>query len=97
LSTPRGMKVRHLQGSVLAPPLYSLYINDTPQTLGSHLTLFADGTFLYATDSKEPSTRLTATERWNIKINEAKTQVICLSHRLKAAEVILTLDGIFRS
>jgi hypothetical protein len=32
------------QGSVLAPTLYSLYFNDTPQTPGVHLALFADAT-----------------------------------------------------
>jgi hypothetical protein len=30
------------RGSVLFPTLYRLYINDTPQTLGVYLALFAD-------------------------------------------------------
>jgi hypothetical protein len=30
-----------------------LYINDTPQTVGVNLALFADGTCLYATELKE--------------------------------------------
>jgi hypothetical protein len=41
------------QGSVLSPTLYNLYINDTPQTSGVNLALFADDTCLYATDRKE--------------------------------------------
>jgi hypothetical protein len=41
------------QGSLLSPILYNLYINDTPQTPGVNLSLFADNTCLYATDRKE--------------------------------------------
>jgi hypothetical protein len=41
------------QGSVLSPTLYNLYINDTPQTPGVNLALFADDTCLYATGRKE--------------------------------------------
>jgi hypothetical protein len=41
------------QGSVLAPVLYSLYINDAPAAPGIHLALFADDTFVYATEKNE--------------------------------------------
>jgi hypothetical protein len=41
------------QGSVLSPTPYNFYINDTPQTTGVNLSLFADDTCLYATDRKE--------------------------------------------
>jgi hypothetical protein len=41
------------QGSVLSPMLYSLFINDTPQTSGVYLGLFADDTCIYATDRNE--------------------------------------------
>jgi hypothetical protein len=50
VSMPRYMQAGVLQGSVLSPILYNLYINDTPQTPGVNLTLFADDTCLYATD-----------------------------------------------
>jgi hypothetical protein len=33
--------------------LYNLYINDTPQTIGVNLALFADDSCLYATERKE--------------------------------------------
>jgi hypothetical protein len=46
------------QGSILSPTLYNLYINDTPQAIGIHLTLFADDTCLYGTDRKEGMRRL---------------------------------------
>jgi hypothetical protein len=53
MSTPRCMQAGVPQGSVLSPTLYNLYINDTPQTIGVNLALFADDTCLYATECKE--------------------------------------------
>jgi hypothetical protein len=86
LPTPRNMQAGVPQGSILPRTLYTLYINDTPQTLGVYLALFADDTCLYSTDREESHVLrklqrgLTAMEswceRWNIKINEAKTQTI---------------------
>jgi hypothetical protein len=54
----------------LSPILYSLYTNDTPQTLGVYLALFADDTCLYSTDREEGHVLrklqrgLTAMESW---------------------------------
>jgi hypothetical protein len=80
------MKAGVPQGSVLSPTLYNLYINDTPQTIGVNLDLFADGSCLYATERKEGyvlrkvqcglNYMLAWCERRNIKINEEKTQAI---------------------
>jgi hypothetical protein len=91
MSTPRCMKAGMPQGSVLSPTLYILYINDTPQTIGVNLALFADDTCLYATECKEGyvlrkaqrglNSMLPWCERWNIKINEDKTQEIYFSHQ----------------
>jgi hypothetical protein len=53
MSTPRDIKAEVPQGSVLSPTLYNLYINDTPQTIGVNLALFADDTSLYAAECKE--------------------------------------------
>jgi hypothetical protein len=82
---------------------YSLYINDTPQTLGVYLALFADDTCLYSIDRGEGyvlrrvQRGLTAMEswceHWNIKINEDKTQAIYFSHRRTPVEAFLTLKG----
>jgi hypothetical protein len=89
MSTPREMQAGVPQGSVLSPTLFNrfnLYINDAPQTHGVHLALFAGDTCLYATDrqGKEGfivrklqhglSSMETWCERWNIKMNEDKTQ-----------------------
>jgi hypothetical protein len=85
------------QSSVLSPILYSLYINDTPQTLGVYLGLFTDDTFIYATDHRKLQRGLSAIEtwceRWNIKINEDRTQAIYCSHRLRPPEARLKLHG----
>jgi hypothetical protein len=53
VSTPSYTLAGVLQGSVLSPTLYKLYINDTPQAPGVNLAPFADDTWLYATDQKE--------------------------------------------
>jgi hypothetical protein len=51
--TPREIQAGAPQGSVLALSLYSVYINDTPQTLGVHLALIADEACAYTADPKE--------------------------------------------
>jgi retron-type reverse transcriptase len=90
------------QGSVLSPILYNIYINDNPQTNGVYLALFADDTSLCATEGKEGfvlrklqrglDAIATCCERWNIKINEEKSQVIFFSHRRRQPEPPLTLN-----
>jgi len=87
---PQEIQAGVPQGSVLAPTLCDLYINDAPQTPGVQLALIADDMCMYATDSKESSVLktlqrdLTSTEarceRWNMKITEDKTQAIYFSH-----------------
>jgi hypothetical protein len=80
-----------------------MYINDTPRTLGVHLTLFSDDTYLYTTDCKEIyvlrklQRGLNAMEewceKWNIKINEDKNRAIYFSKRLRRLEAYLTLKA----
>jgi hypothetical protein len=102
MSTLREMQARVPQGSVLSPTLYSVYINDTPQTLSVCLTLFVDNSCMYATDRKEGyvlsklQRGLNSTEtwckRWDIEINEDKIRTIYFSHRLRPPGVHLTLN-----
>jgi hypothetical protein len=76
LSSPRDIQAGVPQGSVLSPTLYSIFINDTPQTSGVYLGLFVDDTCMYATDRNEGyflrklqrglSAIETWCERWNI-------------------------------
>jgi hypothetical protein len=103
LSSSRKVAAGVPQGSVLVPILYSLYINDAPAALGTHLDLFADDTCIYATEKHERRVfnklqrGLTATrswcQHWNIKINEGKTQAICFSRRRRLPEDDLHLNG----
>jgi hypothetical protein len=65
--------------------------------------MFADYTCLYATESKKgyvlrkvqrgPNSMLAWCERWNIKINEDKTQANYFSHQRRPPDSLLTLNG----
>jgi hypothetical protein len=91
MSTPRYMQAEVPQGSVLSLTLSNLYLNDTPQTSGVNLALFADDICRYVTDRKESyvlrkiqsglNSMAAWCEHWNIKINEDKTRVIYFTHR----------------
>jgi retron-type reverse transcriptase len=99
MSTPRRMQAGVPQGSVLSPALYNLNIIDTPQTIGVNLALFADDTCLY-TERKEGyvlrkvqrdlNSMSAWCERWDIKINEDKTQTIYSSHQRRPPDSLLT-------
>jgi hypothetical protein len=103
LSSPRKVAAGVPQGSVLAPVLYSLYINDAPAAPGIRLALFADDTCVYATEKHEGRVLsklqrgLTAVgswcQRWNMKINEGKTQAIYFSKRGRMHGDDLQLNG----
>jgi hypothetical protein len=91
------------QGSVLSPTLYTLYINDTPQTPGVNLALFVDDTCLYATDRKEGyvlrkiqrglDSMAAWCNHWNIKLNEDKTWAIYFTRRNRPPDSRLKLNG----
>jgi hypothetical protein len=103
MSTPRHMQAGVPQGSILSPTQYNLFINNTPQTHGVHLALFADDACLYATECKEGyvlrklqrglNSMAIWCENCNIKINEEKTRAIYFSHRIRQPEFLLTLNG----
>jgi hypothetical protein len=104
MSTPRETQAGVQQSFVLSPTLFNLYINDAPQTHVVHLALFAEETCPYVTDRKEGfivrklqrglSSREIWCERWNIKINEDKTQWVYFSCSRRLPESYLILNGI---
>jgi hypothetical protein len=103
LSSPRKIAAGVLQGSVLAPVLYNLYINNAPAAPGVHLALFADDTCIYAAQKHElqvlskfqrgPIIVASWCQRCNIKINERKTQAIYCSRRCRMPENDLQQNG----
>jgi hypothetical protein len=90
------------QVSILAPVLYSLYINYAPAASGTHLALFADDNSNYATEKHERRVLcklprdLTAVKSWcerrNIKINEGKTGAIYFSKIFRVHDDVLQLN-----
>jgi hypothetical protein len=104
MSTPKIIKARVPQGSVLSPTLFKMYINDMPQAIGVHLALFADDTCLYAIECKDGyvlrklqrglNSMVEWSKRWNIKLNEDKTQAIYYSHRIRLPGSLLTINGL---
>jgi hypothetical protein len=103
LSSPRKVAAGVPQDSVLAPVLYSLYINDAPAAYGIHLVLFAADTCVYATEKHERrmlnklQCGLTDVgswcQRWTIKIREGKIQTIYFSKRRRMPGNDFQLNG----
>lgn len=81
------------QGSILGPRLFLYHINDIPKNNNVKLAIFADDTALYSTSWGKPKAAEQIQEhldeiliffnKWKIKINEAKTETIIFSHKLK--------------
>jgi hypothetical protein len=94
ISTPRGIVAWVSQGSVLAPVLYGLHINDALAAPETHLVLFA-------TEKHERRVLcklqrgFTAANSWcercNIKNNEGKTQAIYFSDGLESLRMYYSL------
>jgi hypothetical protein len=88
LFTFQGIQAGMPHSSILAPTLYSLYMNETSPTTGVYLVLFADDTYTHSHTHKrcrrglrcqKLQHRLTSMEslceRSNIKISEDKTSI----------------------
>ena len=99
-STKRKINAGVPQGSVLGPKLFNVYLNDMPRFARTTTALFADDTAIY----KESFTAIVAAkqiqihmnqlqsfyEKWKIKLNETKTEVITFSKKFKDIENIST-------
>ena len=73
------------QGSVLAPLLFVLYVNDLPSSLHCGIKIFAHNSKLYQPVCAEPDSRalqkglnaaLSWAEKWQLSFNPAKCKVL---------------------
>lgn len=91
ISDPIDITAGIVQGSVLGPRLFNIYVQDIPMHKNTNLALFADDTAIYAHSNcaedanNELKTHLKILhkyfDRWKIKLNEAKTEQIVFSRR----------------
>lgn len=83
-----------VQGSILGPIIFNMYLNDLPKTKFIKIGLFADDTAIFRTGSlkgyleinlirKELDILSLYYENWTIKINSNKTQGIIFAKKLK--------------
>jgi len=80
-----------LQGSVLGPLLFLIYVNDIAKNINASIPLFADDTTLYYSDkhpihlhrvlSQGLSTLYNWSKVWNINFNPSKTAIMTISNQ----------------
>ena len=77
-----------LQGSVLGPLLFLIYVNDIAESIGSSISLFADNTalsfssrcplHLHQVLTRDLHTLSNLSRSWNINFNPAKTKILTI-------------------
>ena len=91
------------QGTVLAPLLFLLYINDLPDSINSTVRLFADDALLYGVisndaDGDQIQNDLIRLEQWQtiwqMNFNPAKCKVICFSTKRDPPKKVYKLCGV---
>ncbi|GFT87322.1 RNA-directed DNA polymerase from mobile element jockey [Trichonephila clavipes] len=91
LSSPRPIRSGLPQGSLSSPLLFTLYVNDMPQTGLSHLAMFADDTAII-TQNKRFSVVISNLQHyvsllelwltdWKIKVNASKSACLMFTRR----------------
>ena len=92
-----------LQGSVLGPCLFLLYINDMPDIIESNIRLFADDTIMYLTVSNQADCQAlqsdlskleTCESEWFMAFNPDKCEVIRITNKKKTTLFNYTLHGV---
>ncbi|GFT19652.1 RNA-directed DNA polymerase from mobile element jockey [Trichonephila clavipes] len=91
LSSPRPIRSGLPQGSLSSPLLFTLYVNDIPQTDLSHLAMFADDTAII-TQNKRFSVVISNLQHyisllelwltdWKVKVNASKSACLMFTRR----------------
>ncbi|GFT55613.1 RNA-directed DNA polymerase from mobile element jockey [Trichonephila clavipes] len=91
LSSPRPIRSGLPQGSLSSPLLFTLYVNDIPQTDSSHLAMFADDTAVIS-QNKRFSVVISNLQHyvsslelwlndWKIKVNASKSARLMFTRR----------------
>ncbi|GFW71097.1 RNA-directed DNA polymerase from mobile element jockey [Trichonephila clavipes] len=91
LSSPRPIRSGLPQGSLSSPLLFTLYVNDIPQTALSHLAMFADDTAII-TQNKRFSVVISNMQHyisllelwlndWKIKVNASKSACLMFTRK----------------
>ncbi|GFS65288.1 RNA-directed DNA polymerase from mobile element jockey [Trichonephila clavipes] len=91
LSSPRPIRSGLPQGSLSSPLLFTLYVNDIPQTDSSHLVMFADDTVVIS-QNKRFSVVISNLQHyisllelwlndWKIKVNASKSACLMFTRR----------------
>ena len=84
-----------LQGSVLGPLLFLLYINDLPENIQSQFRLFADDTAVYLTVTNMQDSQVLQSDMeslqhwertWDMEFNPGKCQVIHITRSKSAVK-----------
>lgn len=93
LSDKQNISAGVPQGSILGPKLFCYYINDIPIDNDTKTALFADDTAIYRSSSNKKyaldkvqttlNNFLEFFNKWKIKINESKTELIFFTKRFK--------------
>ena len=92
-----------LQGTVLGPLLFILYVNDLDSVVKkSTIKLFADDVLLYApADTKQECSALQNdlnaifnwTIRWQLKLNIAKCEALAITNKRKPISFTYSING----
>lgn len=105
-STKRNVPKGVPQGSLLGPHLFNLYTYDIPPLVRCKKAIYADDMGLYATSSnaelavnylQRDLNELSAYyKKWRLKLNEAKTEVIMFTRRVKnkKPQKKITMSGV---
>jgi len=91
------------QGSVLGPLLFILFVNDMPETVQSHIQMFADDTKIFREVNNPAESLLLQTDieilekwssTWQLKFNAEKCKVMHLGTKNSKHQYIMHNEGI---